>query len=87
GEIESFAPGTGATFALIPPDNATGNFTKIVQRVPVKIRFEEGSIAGYEDRIIPGLSVEARVDIASAAREPVKRPPPSRANVPCPWAN
>ena len=63
GEIESFAPGTGATFALIPPDNATGNFTKIVQRVPVRIRFEPESIKGYEDRIIPGLSAEATVHV------------------------
>jgi membrane fusion protein (multidrug efflux system) len=61
GEIESFAPGTGATFALIPPDNATGNFTKIVQRVPVRIRFAPDSIKGYESRIVPGLSAEAKV--------------------------
>lgn len=61
GEIESFSPGTGATFALIPPDNATGNFTKIVQRLPVRIRFNAKSIRGYEDRIVPGLSAEATV--------------------------
>ncbi|MFL5814096.1 MAG: HlyD family secretion protein [Bdellovibrionia bacterium] len=67
GEIESFAPGTGATFALIPPDNATGNFTKIVQRVPVRIRFEPQSIHGYEDRIVPGLSAEAKILLNSVA--------------------
>jgi membrane fusion protein (multidrug efflux system) len=61
GEIESFSPGTGATFALIPPDNATGNFTKIVQRLPVRIRFNPESIRGFEDRIVPGLSAEATV--------------------------
>ena len=44
GYIDSFSPGTGATFALLPPDNATGNFTKIVQRVPVKILFDPDSI-------------------------------------------
>jgi membrane fusion protein (multidrug efflux system) len=67
GVIESFSPGSGATFALIPPDNATGNFTKIVQRVPVRIRFVEDSIRGYEDRIVPGLSAEASVDLQSNA--------------------
>jgi membrane fusion protein (multidrug efflux system) len=65
GIIESFAPGSGATFALIPPDNATGNFTKIVQRVPVRIRFLEDSIRGYEERIVPGLSAEAKIDLQS----------------------
>ena len=63
GQIESFAPGTGATFALIPPENATGNFTKIVQRVPVRIHFTPSSIQGYEDRIVSGLSVEAKVQL------------------------
>jgi membrane fusion protein (multidrug efflux system) len=61
GQVESFSPGTGATFALIPPDNATGNFTKIVQRLPVRIRFDEASIKGYEDRLAPGLSAEVKV--------------------------
>ena len=37
GQVDSWSPGTGSTFALLPPDNATGNFTKVVQRVPVKI--------------------------------------------------
>lgn len=41
GYVESLSPSTGATFTLLPPDNATGNFTKVVQRVPVKIRFNE----------------------------------------------
>jgi membrane fusion protein, multidrug efflux system len=56
GKVDSFQTGTGAVFALLPPDNATGNFTKIVQRVPVKIVFDRQSIQGYEDRIVPGLS-------------------------------
>ncbi len=59
--VDSIAPGTGSTFALIPPENATGNFTKIVQRVPVRLRFMVDSIQGYEDRIVPGLSVEAKI--------------------------
>ena len=41
GEIESFAPSTGAIFSLLPPDNATGNFTKVVQRVPTRIKFKD----------------------------------------------
>jgi len=61
GVVDSWAPGSGSTFALLPPDNATGNFTKIVQRVPVKIRFDPASIRGYENRIVPGLSCEPSV--------------------------
>ena len=61
GVVDSWAPGSGSTFALLPPDNATGNFTKIVQRVPVKIRFDQASIQGYENRIVAGLSCEPTV--------------------------
>ena len=61
GHVNSLSPGTGATYALLPSDNATGNFTKIVQRVPVKIVFDPQSIRGYESRIVPGLSVETSV--------------------------
>ncbi|MDR3608329.1 MAG: HlyD family secretion protein [Oligoflexia bacterium] len=63
GKIESFAPGSGATFAVIPPDNATGNFVKIVQRVPVRISLDPESLRGYEDRWVPGLSVIAKVKV------------------------
>jgi membrane fusion protein (multidrug efflux system) len=55
------APGSGATFSLLPPDNATGNFTKIVQRIPVKVVFEPESIKGYEDRLTTGMSVAVTV--------------------------
>jgi len=61
GYVDSWSPGSGSVFALLPPDNATGNFTKIVQRVPVKIRFDPDSIQGYEQRIVPGLSCEPSV--------------------------
>jgi len=61
GYVDSWSPGSGSVFALLPPDNATGNFTKIVQRVPVKIRFDPDSIRGYEQRIVPGLSCEPSV--------------------------
>ena len=60
GHVIAFAPGSGAQFALLPPDNATGNFTKVVQRVAVKIVIDDA--AGLEDRLRPGLSVVAKVD-------------------------
>jgi membrane fusion protein (multidrug efflux system) len=60
GRVESFAPGSGAQFSLLPPDNATGNFTKIVQRVPVRIAVPaEGPLARL---LRPGLSVTVTVD-------------------------
>jgi membrane fusion protein, multidrug efflux system len=60
GRIESFAPGSGAQFSLLPPDNATGNFTKIVQRVPVRIALPaSGPLTGL---LRPGLSVTVTVD-------------------------
>jgi len=64
GHVESVSPGTGAQFSLLPPQNATGNFTKIVQRVPVRIAID----AGPEARkvLVPGLSVEVTVDTISA---------------------
>jgi membrane fusion protein (multidrug efflux system) len=64
GVVESFSPGTGAQFALIPPNNATGNFTKIVQRVPVRIAIQ----AGPEARkiLVPGLSATVSVDTFGA---------------------
>ena len=61
GRVDSIAPASGAEFALLPPSNATGNFTKIVQRVPVKILFDPKSIKGYENSIVPGMSVEVDV--------------------------
>jgi membrane fusion protein (multidrug efflux system) len=56
GRVDSLQPGTGSNFALLPPDNATGNFIKIVQRVPVKILFDPESIKAVRDKIVPGLS-------------------------------
>ena len=65
GWVDSFSPGSGTVFALLPSDNATGNFTKIVQRVPVKIVFDRESTRGYEGRLVAGLSVEISVDLKS----------------------
>lgn len=59
GKLVEIAPASGSQFALLPPDNATGNFTKIVQRVPVKIVFDPGQPVAQ--RLRPGLSVIARV--------------------------
>lgn len=56
GKVDSLAPGSGNEFALLPPDNATGNFTKIVQRIPVKIVLDDASLKGYENLLTPGMS-------------------------------
>jgi membrane fusion protein (multidrug efflux system) len=66
GHVLAFAPGSGSQFALLPPDNATGNFTKVVQRVAVKISIDEAD--GLIDRLRPGMSVVATVDTRGSAR-------------------
>lgn len=63
GKVDSFSAATGAQFALLPPDNATGNFTKVVQRVPVKIILDPGSLAGAAELLKPGLSAVVRVSL------------------------
>jgi membrane fusion protein (multidrug efflux system) len=63
GVVDSFSPGTGSQFALLPPENATGNFTKIVQRVPVRIRLNVG--VETQKVLMPGLSVTAEIDTKS----------------------
>lgn len=65
GHVDSWAPGTGSTFALLPPDNATGNFTKVVQRVPVKVVLNANPVLG--DLVRPGMSVQAKIDTGSTA--------------------
>ncbi|WP_313049303.1 HlyD family secretion protein [Pseudomonas soli] len=60
GRVESIAPATGVTFAAVKPDNATGNFTKVVQRIPVKIVFDDGQPLLARLRV--GMSVEATID-------------------------
>jgi membrane fusion protein (multidrug efflux system) len=63
GTLVSLAPASGALFSLLPPENATGNFTKVVQRVPVRIKFDDqGVLAG---KLRPGLSVKVTVDTRS----------------------
>jgi membrane fusion protein, multidrug efflux system len=60
GHLQAFAPASGAQYALLPPDNATGNFTKVVQRVAVKIVIDDAD--GITERLMPGMSVEAKID-------------------------
>jgi membrane fusion protein (multidrug efflux system) len=80
GRVDSLQPGTGSNFALLPPDNATGNFIKIVQRIPVKILFDPESIKDVRDKIVPGLSTEPSIAIT---QKPIPHPyenlPPEKA--------
>jgi membrane fusion protein, multidrug efflux system len=66
GHLLAFAPASGAEFALLPPDNATGNFTKVVQRIAVKIAIDDAD--GLADRLVPGMSVEAKIDATDGRR-------------------
>ena len=61
GHVDSFAGASGARFSLLPPENATGNYVKVVQRIPLKIVFEPGETKGHE--LLPGMSVEPKVEI------------------------
>lgn len=71
GHLDSLAPATGAQFSILPPENATGNFTKIVQRVPVRVLLDEAD--GTLGKLRPGLSVTAEVDTRTDddAQQPV----------------
>ena len=77
GRVDSIQRGTGARFSLLPPENATGNFVKVVQRIPVKIVFDRPEeLAKY--RLVPGMSVVPEVNVkadvpAAAAVKGVKR--------------
>jgi multidrug resistance efflux pump len=73
GHVDSLSPASGLEFALLPPDNATGNFTKIVQRVPVKIVLDDASLKGL---LRPGMSAVPTVDTKSAL--PLRVRPGSR---------
>jgi membrane fusion protein (multidrug efflux system) len=68
GRVDSIAPASGSQFSLLPPDNATGNFTKVVQRIPVKLLLDPTNpLAG---RLRPGMSVIATIDTDSAPAKP-----------------
>src|SRR5579883_1563390 len=80
GTVESIAPASGSVFSLLPPDNATGNFTKIVQRLPVRIRVSPE--VAREGVLRPGMSVVASVDTRTVgvARAPAELSVVSRGN-------
>ncbi|WP_445301275.1 hypothetical protein [Microcoleus sp. Pol11C2] len=61
--LDSFSPASSDQFSLLPPDNARGNFTKVVQRVAVKFVLGAESIKGYESRIPPGISATVNVEL------------------------
>lgn len=63
GRVDSFSPASGAQFSLLPPDNATGNFTKIVQRIPVKIVLDPESVKSVAGRLAPGSSAVVEIDL------------------------
>jgi membrane fusion protein (multidrug efflux system) len=63
GTVQSIQSGTGSRFSIIPAENATGNFVKVVQRVPVKITFDGDPNADLQQLLSPGMSVEPKVRI------------------------
>ena len=67
GHVARVAPASGSQFALLPPDNATGNFTKVVQRVPVRIEFDKGQ--PLLERLLPGMSVVTRIHTGEAGTD------------------
>ena len=67
GWVESVAGGTGSVFSLFPPDNATGNFVRIVQRLPVRLRFADPE--NYQNRVRPGMSCRVWVDTTEYVRQ------------------
>jgi len=64
GKVAGFSGGTGSAFALIPAQNATGNWIKVVQRLPVRVQLDPKELAGHPLRV--GLSMEARIDVSGA---------------------
>lgn len=71
GTVESLSPASGSVFSLLPPDNATGNFTKIVQRLPVRVHVPED--VAREGLLRPGLSVVVKVDTREGTEAPVQK--------------
>lgn len=65
--LDSFSPASGNQFALLPADNATGNFTKIVQRVPVKLTFTDADLQRLAGRLVPGMSALVEVDLRQSS--------------------
>ncbi|PIG09166.1 HlyD family secretion protein [Comamonas sp. 26] len=72
GHVQEIAPATGSEFSVLKADNATGNFTKVVQRLPIKISIDEGQSEAA--RLRPGMSVIVRLDTAQNTAQKVERP-------------
>ena len=72
GQVELVSPATGSEFSVLPPDNATGNYVKVAQRIPVRIRIDPGQPAAR--RLRPGMSVVVSIDTASASHAADKDP-------------
>lgn len=72
GHVDSFSPASGAHFALLPPDNATGNFTKITQRIPVKILLAPDVLRQFSERLAPGMSAVVEIDLRQG--QPAAKP-------------
>jgi membrane fusion protein (multidrug efflux system) len=70
GRVDSFSPASGNQFALLPADNATGNFTKIVQRVPVKIVLAADDVRKLGGRLVPGMSALAEIELRQKTAQP-----------------
>jgi membrane fusion protein (multidrug efflux system) len=68
GHVERISPASGSQFALLPPDNATGNFTKVVQRIPVRIAL--GKDQPLLARLLPGMSVITRIHVGDGSNGP-----------------
>ena len=66
GRVERISPASGSQFALLPPDNATGNFTKVVQRVPIRIALDKGQ--PLLDRLLPGMSAVTRIHVEDGTK-------------------
>ena len=69
GKVAGFAPGTGSTLALLPPQNATGNWVKVVQRLPVRIELDKEQLSASPLNV--GLSITANVDVSDTAGKPL----------------
>jgi membrane fusion protein (multidrug efflux system) len=74
GRVDSFSPASGNQFALLPADNATGNFTKIVQRVPVKIVLAADDVRKLGGRLVPGMSALAEIELHQKSVQPAAQP-------------
>jgi len=73
GRLDSFSPASGNQFALLPADNATGNFTKIVQRVPVKITLRPEDVKALSSRLAPGMSAVVEIKLNQDANQEVRK--------------